>query len=229
MKDREQQGPGDVSKDVMASDAEGGTLALSDPGLTLYSPVLPSDTEEDLILKAAKGNEPAFAHLMSRYQARILNFLIGMVGDRGDAEDLTQEVFIKAYYSLPKLKNPGAFRTWLFRIAHNLALDHARRRRLKVVDTEESIRETYVDPQSPEQAVIAEERRRYLHWALNQLDPPHREVLVMCDLMGMSYQEIADILGIPFGTVQSRIFYARRKLRNYLDPLRLGLDAEEES
>jgi RNA polymerase sigma-70 factor (ECF subfamily) len=173
--------------------------------------------EEQLVLQAQAGNEAAYGRLLGTYQSRLYNFVRSMVRNDEIAEDITQESFVKAYFSLGKLQNPGSFKSWLFRIANNNTLDYLRRKRIPVVDTDEALRESYVDERNPEAGVMAEARTAHIRAALDRLKPDQKGILVMCDLQGLSYQEIAEVLNIPFGTVQSRIFYARKKLKELLD------------
>ena len=174
--------------------------------------------EEDLVRRAAGGDEHAYGKLVHRYQARLYNFVRSMVRNDELAEDITQEAFVKAYFSLKRLKSAASFKSWLFRIANNNTLDWLRRKRLPQIDVDEQLRESYVDKRSsPEDSVMDDARNAHIHAALDQLKPDQKAILVMCDLQGLSYQEIAEALKIPFGTVQSRIFYARRKLKDYLD------------
>ena len=173
--------------------------------------------EEDLVHRAARGDEQAYGQLVRRYQARLYNFVRSMVRNDELAEDITQESFVKAFFSLKRLKSAGSFKSWLFRIANNNTLDYLRKKKLPEIDTDEHLHESYVDERSPEAATVARERSRHIAWALAQLKPDQRSILVMCDLQGLSYAEIAEALRIPFGTVQSRIFYARRKLKEHLD------------
>lgn len=173
--------------------------------------------EEQLVLRAAKGDEGAYGKLVQRYHSRLYNFVRSMVRNDELAEDITQESFVKAYFSLSKLQNAGSFKSWLFRIANNNTLDYLRKKRPQMVDVDESVHETYIDDHTPEDAAVARARSNHIREALNKLKPDQRSILIMCDLQGFSYQEIAEALHIPFGTVQSRIFYARKKLKDLLD------------
>ncbi|MBN2081866.1 sigma-70 family RNA polymerase sigma factor [bacterium] len=175
-------------------------------------------SEEILVERAAQGDEIAYGKLVRRYQTRLFNFVRSMVRNEEQAEDITQEAFVKAFFSLKKLQNPSSFKSWLFRIANNNTLDWLRKKRLQLVDVDEHIRESYVDERvNPEDHVVGDAKTMHIHAALDKLKADQRAILVMCDLQGLSYQEIAEVLNIPFGTVQSRIFYARRKLREHLD------------
>ncbi|MEZ5337744.1 MAG: sigma-70 family RNA polymerase sigma factor [bacterium] len=173
--------------------------------------------EVDLVLRATEGDERAYGKLVGMYQARLYNFVRSMVRNDEIAEDITQESFVKAFFSLRKLQNPASFKSWLFRIANNNTLDYLRKKRIQTVDVDESVRESYVDEASPEKGAVSSSRTKHIREALDKLKPDQRNILVMCDLQGFSYQEIAEALDIPFGTVQSRIFYARKKLKEFLD------------
>jgi RNA polymerase sigma-70 factor (ECF subfamily) len=171
-----------------------------------------------LVERAQQGNENAYSKLVKRYHNRLFNFVRSMVRNDELAEDITQESFVKAYFNLSKLNNPESFKSWLFRIANNNTLDWLRKKRFQMVDVDEHIRESYIDDRtSPEDSAIEDDRVRHIHAALNKLKPEQKAILVMCDLQGLSYHEIAEILKVPFGTVQSRIFYARKKLKEHLD------------
>ena len=180
------------------------------------APAVDAD-EVTLVNRSVDRDEKAYGMLVQRYQVRLFNFVRSMVRNQELAEDLTQESFVKAYFSLHRLQNPASFKSWLFRIANNNTLDYLRKKRLPQVDVDEHIRESYVDVASPEKKHVAESRSEHIRNALGKLKPDQRSILVMCDLQGLSYAEISAALNIPFGTVQSRIFYARKKLKNHLD------------
>jgi RNA polymerase sigma-70 factor, ECF subfamily len=176
------------------------------------------DTSEELLVRrAAAGDESAYSKLIQAYQSRLYNFVRSMVQNEELAEDITQESFVKAYFSLSKLKEPARFKSWLFRIANNNTLDYLRKKKLPMQEVDEAVRESYVDERNPEAGAIEGERSAHIWAALKKLKPEQRNILVMCDIQGLSYAEIAEALGVPFGTVQSRIFYARKKLKDYLD------------
>lgn len=173
--------------------------------------------EEQFVQRAASGDERAYGKLVQAYQSRVFNFVRSMVRNDEVAEDITQESFVKAFFSLKRLQNPGSFKSWLFRIANNNTLDWLRRKKFQLVDVDEQIHESYVDVRNPESGAIEEERLQHVRQALNKLKPDQKAILVMCDLQGLSYADIAEVLNVPFGTVQSRIFYARKKLKEHLD------------
>lgn len=165
------------------------------------------------------GDTESFGLLVNKYYARIYNFIRTMIRMDDDALDMTQETFVKAYKNLATLKTPERFKSWLFRIASNTTLDFVRKRKINTIDSENTLREQYIENENPENEVVLANRSAIIREALAKLKPDQREILVLCDLEGLSYQEIAEILNIPFGTVQSRIFYARKRLKDLLDPL----------
>ena len=173
--------------------------------------------EVDLVMKATEGDERAYGKLVAKYQSRLYNFVRSMVRNEEIAEDITQESFVKAFFSLKKLQNAGSFKSWLFRIANNNTLDYLRKKKIQTVDVDDHVRESYVDTASPEKGAIKSSRSKHIREALGKLKQDQRSILVMCDLQGFSYQEISESLSIPFGTVQSRIYYARKKLKEFLD------------
>ena len=173
--------------------------------------------EELLVRRAAAGDERAYGRLVQLYQSRLFNFVRSMVRNDELAEDITQEAFVKAFFNLKRLQNPGSFKSWLFRIANNGTLDYLRRKKFQLVDVDEQIHESYVDERDPERGALEYERLVHVRKALDKLKPEQKAILVMCDLQGLSYADIAAVLRVPFGTVQSRIFYARKKLKKHLD------------
>lgn len=171
-------------------------------------------TAEDGLLaeRARAGDQRAFAGLVRRHQDRVFRFLLRMTGSRDEAMDLTQETFMKAWQALPRWQPQAQFRTWLFQIARNGALDLLRRRAaVEFVPIDE-------DPGMPAHAPGPEEgldlRQRFglLEAALRRLPVEHREVLLLREVEDLSYAEIAAALGIQEGTVKSRIARARVSL-----------------
>lgn len=161
----------------------------------------------DLIRKAASGDKDAFALLVNRYKASIYRYAYGMLSDRMEAEDVAQEAFIKAFYSLPKLESSFAFTSWLTRIVSNLCYDRLQKRKKENTTPHEGIERTaHDDLQRTDMQMSIQE-------ALNTLSPEHREVMILRDVEGYSYDEIAGMIHIPLGTVKSRMNTARLLLR----------------
>lgn len=166
----------------------------------------------DLAGRAQKGDHRAFADLVRRYQDPIFRFVLRLTGSRDEAMDLTQDAFMKAWQALPGWRPEARFRTWLYRIAHNAAIDVLRRR--QVVGFEPLGDESDVADGAPGPEGHLHTRQRYalLEAALRRLPVAHREVLLLREIDGLSYAEIAAALVINEGTVKSRIARARAAL-----------------
>jgi len=173
--------------------------------------------------------ERTFEGLVQEYKNRIHSYVCRMTNDSPDAEDLTQEVFIRAYQSLAAFRHDAALDTWLYRIATNLVIDRFRRGRrapqiVRVdVETDEALREMPAhgrdgDPQASAQLG---ELQRHVQRAVHSLPAKLRSVVVLHEMEGLSYEEVAETLGCPVGTVKSRLFNARlllrRKLQYYME------------
>lgn len=160
---------------------------------------------------AQNGDKTAFGHLVSFHQERLLRVAYAVLGNRHDAEDVVQETFVKAYLVLDQLKDPSAFRRWLLRITVNKAINWRKKPARNWLELD---KQTMLQSgESPEQRLESLERRNQLRLAMTQLTPQHRAVLVLREEEQLSYDEIAELLGIPVGTVRSRISYARQRLR----------------
>lgn len=186
----------------------------------------PDDTS--LVRDARRGDAQAFRALVERYQRRVYQLALGMVKDPDEAMDITQETFVRVHRYLPSFKGDSSFFTWTYRIATNLCLDSARRRgRSERVEMDESDAEieARMDPPSaalagPQRAALNAELKAKIDEALASLSENHRAILLLREVEGLSYEELAHALGIRKGTVMSRLFHARlkmqRKLREYL-------------
>jgi RNA polymerase sigma-70 factor (ECF subfamily) len=195
-----------------------------------------SEVEDRTLVRAAqKGDQTAFRQLVERYQRRVYQHALGMTKDPDEAMDIAQETFVRVHRYLPSFKGDSSFFTWTYRIATNLCLDAQRKKsRLTRVDAEEGDEaeiEAAMDPPShalsgPQRQALNEELKAKLEDALQGLSENHRSILLLRELEGMSYEELAKALGIRKGTVMSRLFHARlkmqKKLREYL-----GEDAPE--
>jgi RNA polymerase sigma-70 factor (ECF subfamily) len=188
-----------------------------------------SDVDTVLVARC-KGNDlTAFDEIVERYQHKIYGYVKRLVGNETDAEDITQEVFLKALNSLHRFREESSLQTWLFRIATNLCRDaHRRRQREKgwlslwrqADEQSETEEGGLVDPPddrfNPEKLLLREELGAMLSKAMEQLPLAMREVLILHDVEQMPYEEIAQALGVPLGTVKSRLFHARARLRESL-------------
>jgi RNA polymerase sigma-70 factor (ECF subfamily) len=175
-----------------------------------------------LIAACLAGRTEAFGELVRRYQDRLFNTVIRLVVNAEDARDVVQEAFLNAYQSLSSFKGDSLFFTWLYRIAVNTAISYRRKQKalLRLHRTDDS---GVIEPADPSEQArpghaleMAEEERR-LHDALARLSAEHRAVLVMKDLEGQKYEEMAEILGVPIGTIRSRLHRARLELRDILE------------
>ena len=181
--------------------------------------------EADLVRAAQKGDLEAFNQLVILYQDRIYTLALRILGDEDSAEDITQEVFLTAYRSLPRFQN-GSLRSWLYRIGTNACYDELRRRKRRPLQPLEDENgeeakpfqlSNFPEPVSlPEKEVERHELEQVVQQALNRLDADQRAVVVLIDLHDLDYSEAAHILGVPLGTVKSRLARARLQLRNLL-------------
>jgi RNA polymerase sigma-70 factor (ECF subfamily) len=181
--------------------------------------------EQEWILRAQRGDMKAFDHLMTGVQGRIYGLLYNMTSNKEDAEDLLQEVFIKAHQALPKFRGQSSFYTWVYRIAVNRAINYVKKRKkrqgLSLDDLDLGIERDpalvdMANVETPERQVRLKELQESLNKALQTLSEKHRTVVIMHDIQGMPHHEIAEILGCSSGTVRSRLFYARRELQAHL-------------
>lgn len=173
----------------------------------------------DLVVRAVAGREDGFEELVRRYQRPIAAYVYRMVGDYDAALDLTQEVFIKVYNSLGRYRSEFKFSTWIYKIAHNSAIDHLRRfgtrEQSLVNETEGETRELPLESRrlSPEQESERRERREEIEHVVGQLPPAYKELILLRHSHDMSYDEIAEVTGLPLGTVKNRLFRAREVMR----------------
>lgn len=175
--------------------------------------------EQELIRRSQKGDSEAFGILIERYKGKVFSLAYGFTRDRTAADDLAQEVFIKAYFSLPRFKARSEFGTWLYRIAVNHAKDYLRKNRYrrKEVSIDDIGESRLADPGKQEEDFRSgEERRAMVLAAVERLPEKYRVVLTLRDIEGMAYEEIARILKLSPGTVDSRLHRARQKLRQKL-------------
>lgn len=165
--------------------------------------------EEWLVRRSKAGDREAFGQIVSRHQAAVYRVVRGILGDPGESEDVAQEVFLKAYASLGRFRGESNLFTWLYRIAVNEALRARRRRRPQPLEAAPEAVSPPAEPEEPEEMPTLGTLRRLL----GRLPDDHRAIVVLRDLEGLSYREIAETLEIPLGTVESRLFRARRELR----------------
>jgi RNA polymerase sigma-70 factor (ECF subfamily) len=185
-----------------------------------------------LIERCRAGDIAAFEPLVEKYRQRVWRLAYNVLRDREEAWDVAQEAFVRAWQALPSFRGQSAFYTWLFRIVMNVASDRARSRaaRGRAFGTErvpeEELDRVLVDQPahtSPDAVAAGAERREKIERALAALSDDHRRIVVLSDIEGLSYKEIADVLEIPMGTVMSRLHNARKRLKTVLGPLLAAL------
>ncbi|PZN32011.1 MAG: RNA polymerase sigma factor RpoE [Proteobacteria bacterium] len=187
----------------------------------------PEDNDRLLVERVQAGEKAAFDLLVLKYQHRVLKLVSRFVSDMAEAEDVAQEAFIKAYRALPSFRGDSAFYTWLYRIAINTAknaLVSSRRRPvdfdLDLQDPEQYDRHARLkEGDTPEGIALTEEIRQVVERAMEQLPEDLRTAIVLRELEGLSYEEIAEAMDCPVGTVRSRIFRAREAIDKKLKPL----------
>jgi RNA polymerase sigma-70 factor, ECF subfamily len=179
-----------------------------------------ADPDAALVDRARRGDLDAFDDLVRKYQDRLVNYLRALVGHADDAEDLAQDAFIRAYRGLARFAGRSLFRTWLYQIATNVARTH-RARRSKGSNRGQTPVEPLAERDEPTSPVSLEAQivlRDRLDRALAALPAEWREAVVLRDVEGLEYREIAELTGVPIGTVESRIFRGRQRLRAALQP-----------
>ena len=177
--------------------------------------------DADLIRKARRGDVEAFNLLISRWEKRVFNYLLRILQNREDAQDLTQDVILKAYQNLRKLDDPARFAPWLYRIAHNEAYSMFRKRRPEtdVDELEPAGSETGITVGGT--SVFPVELSLAVAAALERLSPDQREAVVLKIYQGFKFEEMAEILDCPISTVKSRLYTALELLKTDLSPLKV--------
>jgi RNA polymerase sigma-70 factor (ECF subfamily) len=183
---------------------------VGDQGRTGASIDIDEDRED--VRLAAGGDTEAFARLVRRYQQRVVHFARGVLAAGVDAEDVAQEAFLRAYQGLRRFRGASTFKTWLYQIVLNVARTEATRRQTRALREggDRDLVERAAGAHDFERALVARDR---VAAALATLPPELREAVVLRDVEGFEYREMADMLGVPIGTVESRIFRGRLRLR----------------
>jgi len=196
------------------------------------TPPLSSLTDPAVVALAQSGSEAAYRELVTRYERPVFSLVFRMVRDRETAEDLSQETFIKVLNNLDRYSPEFKFSSWLFKIANNLTIDHLRRRRVDTISIEgapdavtvESARATSIAVVSQDQSPLEELESRELGTAIEaaiaRLRPEYRACILLRHVEDRSYEEIAEIVKLPLGTVKTYIHRARHELRAALDEVR---------
>ncbi len=173
-----------------------------------------------LIAECCAGDKQAFDVLLLRHQNSVFTLATRLLADHHEAEDITQDTFLRAYEGIEEFRGAAKFSTWLYRICHNLCLNHLKRKKNDPTNDagEETVPEELPDPRSrpPDQVLISREREHLVTQALSPLAPEFREVLRLHHTCQFSYQEIAELLELPVGTVRSRLHRGREEVKEYL-------------
>jgi RNA polymerase sigma-70 factor, ECF subfamily len=186
---------------------------------SVFTQDLTSVNDRDLVASAVDGGEGSFEELVRRYQRPISAYVYRMVGNYESALDLTQEIFIKVYNSLRRYRSEFKFSTWIYKIAHNSAVDHLRRNSTReqslIAGTEDDHFELPLESNrlTPEQESERKERRIEIEAVVRTLPANYRELVILRHSQDLTYEEIVEVTGLPLGTVKNRLFRAREMMR----------------
>ena len=186
-----------------------------------------NDTDQLLVARVQQGDKAAFDVLVLRYQSRLTNLISRFVRNQNDTLDITQEAFLKAYRALPNFRGDSAFYTWLYRIAINTAKNYLSLQSRRSAEVEQDFTEieqidgdnVLKDHATPEHLLLTDEIQATIISTIEQLPEDLRVAITLREIEGLSYEEIAEVMECPIGTVRSRIFRAREAIDNQLAPL----------
>lgn len=176
--------------------------------------------ESDIIIEIQKGNTEMFSKIVDIYKNRVFSFAYKFTNDYNEAQDLSQEIFIKIFNNITRFKFECSLSTWIYKIATNMCIDYKRKKKMKVSSLNENY--NYEDSfdinlnskdSSPEQIVISDEKQREVHRVIYNLPDIYKSVIIMYHLNELSYKEISKALGIPQKTVETRLYRARQLLK----------------
>lgn len=192
------------------------------------------EDDRELVAKSLGGDTEALRTIVERYQERVYNVAFQMTGSHEDSLDLAQDSFLRVFRALSSFKGDSSLGTWIHRIAHNIVIDELRKRRRRPVvamstdtvviteDGEHMLEWSAPMDEAPEEQLLRAEKKREIEQALQRISPEHRSVLVMRDIEGLTYEEVAEVLGLNVGTVKSRLNRARLALREKLKVMEQG-------
>jgi RNA polymerase sigma-70 factor (ECF subfamily) len=206
--------------------AESLSRKASKPPVDAPAPAAPDPIPEaDLVKSARRGDLAAYDELVRRYQERIYATIYHMTANHEDADDLAQEAFIKAFHALKSFKGGSSFYTWVYRIAVNKTINFLKQRKnrsqMSLDDIDFNAEHdpdlvALISEKTPRREINLAELQEKLNTAMQKLSEPHRLVVTLHDVQGLSHEEIAKIMHCNIGTVRSRLFYARQQLQAYL-------------
>ena len=184
-------------------------------------------SDHDLIEATRSGDEAAFAEIVSRYKGPLVNFIYRMLGDYDESVDLTQEAFVRVYFAIERYHSEYAFSTYIYRIASNLAISEIRKRKRRkllsltgLFQAERESEEVYQPPDTaagPEDSTVSAELRETIDRAIDSLPDKYKAPIILREIEEMSYEQVAEVLGLGLGTTKSRISRARGILRQKLE------------
>jgi RNA polymerase sigma-70 factor (ECF subfamily) len=189
-------------------------------------------TDQEVVALARLGREAAYRELIGRYQRPVFSLIYRLVRDREKAEDLSQETFIKVLNAIERYDPSYKFSSWIFKIAHNTSLDHLRKKEPETLsldgsphaetaaEIEASTVTAISTEESPDDYASSKELGAYLEVAMSKLRPEYRTAVILCHVEGRPYEEIAEIMEVPLGTVKTYIHRARNELKVHLEHLR---------
>lgn len=190
---------------------------------------LVEESDRNLVVRAQNGDREAFRMLVDRYQRKAYSVAFSMVRNADDAMDITQEAFLKVYKSLDGFQHSSGFYTWLYRIVVNLCIDHLRKSgRFQNVDYDDKLKHDDDDggdvhdvipnrlDGNPDKVIARKELAAQMEKALSSLSPDHRTAILLREVEGMSYEEMAEAMSVPKGTIMSRLHHARRNMQKFL-------------
>ena len=216
------------------SSADEGSVAPAPPSLTgtgagaSASNTADADADRAIVAEVLAGNVRAFQTLVERHQARVFHLAKALLRNRADAADIAQEAFVRSYANLKSYRAEGSFTAWIARITNNLAIDFLRRQKTRAADEFDETAADRGGVQSqagllagqiagdPQAEFVRRELGERLETAMAQLPEKHRAILILREVDGLSYEELAQALEIPAGTVMSRLFHARSKMQALL-------------
>lgn len=214
---------------MIACNARPDEAAFAQPGSAGYAsaPMNSEDPDRELVRLAQGGDARAFEALLVKYQRRVARHVTRWVKRPSDVEDVVQDVFIKAYRGLPSFKGESSFYTWIYQIARNTSFNFVTRQHKHVVlrddisgeDAPEFEESVGSDHEDPERGMLARQISDTVEAAMKRLQPDLAEALVLYEVEGKPYKEIAQMLQIPIGTVRTRIFRAREFIAKRLEPV----------
>jgi RNA polymerase sigma-70 factor (ECF subfamily) len=191
-------------------------------------------TDQEIVVLARQGREAAYRELIGRYQRPVFSLIYRLVRDREKSEDLAQETFIKVLNALDRYDPSFKFSSWIFKIAHNTSLDHLRKKEPQTLslegsphaetasEQESSVIQALSTEETPEDYAASRELGATLDVAIGKLRPEYRTAIILCHVEGRPYEEIAETMGVPLGTVKTYIHRARNELKKTLEHLRPG-------